>query len=88
MIFTFKRGINVIYHKQDIFWCPNFDSFKLSLHLTWGARRPLAPGIRGWGRDGGNSLRRIERLGETGLENGQFSNPGRRYPEMISACTH
>ena len=27
------------------------------------------------GRDGGNSLRRIERLGETGPESGQFSNP-------------
>ena len=42
----------------------------------WGARRPLAPGIRGWGRDGGNSLWRIERRGETGPESGQFSNHG------------
>ena len=25
---TFKRGINVLYDKQDIFWCVNFDSFK------------------------------------------------------------
>ena len=44
------------------------------MHLIWDARRPLAPGIRGRGRDRGNSLRRIERLGETGPESGEFSN--------------
>ena len=25
---TFKRGINKLYDKQDIFWCLNFDSSK------------------------------------------------------------
>ena len=28
MIFMFKQGIIVIYNKQDIFWCQNFDFFK------------------------------------------------------------
>ena len=51
-----------------------WNSTPSSIKFAWGARRLLAPGIRGWGRDGGNSLRRIERPGETGPESGQFSN--------------
>ena len=56
----------------------------------WGARRPLALGIRGWGRDGGNSLRRIERLGETGPESAQFSNHGPGYSTSVRfmLCMH
>ena len=56
MIFTFKRGINVIYHKQDIFWCPNFDSFKHQVCISPGVRGGRS--LRGLGAEAGTGVTR------------------------------
>ena len=53
-IFTFKRGINVLYHKQDTFWRLKFDSFK---HYVC-----ISPGVRG-----GRSLQGLGAEAGTGV---------------------
>ena len=58
-----SHAIFWVFVRSGVIGCADFE-FGIRLSFIYGEI----------GRDGGNSLRRIERLGETRPESGQFSN--------------